>query len=122
MARHNREGQGEDQHGRRYVIGYQPDWFHQIKVARGLDSGRQSTKILLRNTDPPAADPGPRVRTHITAPELGIDVEVTLRDERAVVRRIIVETVVPEGEEKGETVSFVVSRIPEPRRGDGRAS
>ena len=49
MARHNREGQGEDQHGRRYLIGYQPDWFHQVKVARGLDTGRQSTKILLRN-------------------------------------------------------------------------
>lgn len=122
MARHNREGQGEDQHGRRYLIGYQPDWFHQVKVARGLDSGRQSTKILLRNPDPPAGDPGPRVRTHIVAPDLGIDVEVTLRDERGVVRRITVETVVPEGEEKGETVSFVVSRIPDPRRGDGRGS
>ena len=43
MARHNREGQGEDQHGRRYLIGYQPDWFHQVKVARGLDTGRQIT-------------------------------------------------------------------------------
>ncbi len=59
MARHNREGEGEDQHGRRYIIGYQPDWFHQVKVARGLDSGRQSTKILLRNSDTPLADPGP---------------------------------------------------------------
>ncbi|HYR09749.1 MAG TPA: hypothetical protein VEQ60_18380 [Longimicrobium sp.] len=121
MARHNREGQGEDQHGRQYLIGYQPDWFHQIKVARGLDTGRQSTKILLRNPDPPAADPGPRVRTHIAAPELGIDVEVMLRDPRHVVRRITVETVVPEGEEKGETVSFVVSRIPDSRRSDGRS-
>jgi hypothetical protein len=45
-----------------------------------------------------------------------------LRDAGRVVRRIIVETVVPEGEEKGETVSFVVSRIPDSRRGDGRAS
>ena len=120
MARHNREGQGEDQHGRRYIIGYQPDWFHQIKVARGLDTGRQSTKILLRNTEPPAADPGPRVRTHIVAPELGIDVEVMLKDADGVVRRITVETVVPEGEEKGETVSFVISRTPESRRGDSR--
>jgi hypothetical protein len=47
-------------------------------------------------------------------------VEVMLRDPRHVVRRITVETVVPEGEEKGETVSFVVSRIPDSRRSDGR--
>ena len=117
MARHNREGEGEDQHGRRYLIGYQPDWFHQIKVARGLESGRQSTKILLRNPEPPAADPGSRVRTHIAAPDLGIDIEVTLRDEGGVVRRITVETIVPEGPEKGETVSFVVSRFPDAPRG-----
>jgi hypothetical protein len=121
MARHNREGQGEDQHGRRYLIGYQPDWFYQVKVARGLDTGRQSTKILLRNPEPPASDPGPRVRTHIVAMDLGIDIEVTLHDERGVVRRITLETVVPEGEEKGETVSFVVSRVPDARR-DGRGS
>lgn len=113
MARHNREGEGEDQHGRRYRIGYQPDWLHQVKVSRPLESGRQSTKILLRNPEPPAATPGPRVRTHIAAPELGIDLEVTLRDERGVVRRITVETVVPQGEEEGETVSFVLSRAPE---------
>lgn len=113
MARHNREGEGEDQHGRRYRIGYQPDWLHQVKVTRGLDSGRQSTRILLRNPETPAAPPGARVRTHIAAPELGIDLEVTLRDERGVVRRITVETVVPEGEEEGETVSFVLSRVPD---------
>ena len=116
MARHNREGEGEDQHGRRYVIGYQPDWLYQVKVARELESGRQSTKILLRNPDPPVADPGPRVRTRIHAPDLGIDLEVTLRDARGVVRRITVETVVPEGEERGETVSFVVSRVPDAPR------
>jgi hypothetical protein len=103
-------------------VGYQPDWFRQVKVTRGLDSGRQSTKTLLRNPDPPATEPGRRVRTHIAAPELGIDVEVMLRDPRHVVRRITVETVVPEGEEKGETVSFVVSRIPDSRRSDGRSS
>jgi hypothetical protein len=114
MARHNREGQGEDQHGRRYVIGYQPDWLHQVKVSRGLENGRQSTKTLLRNPDPPAAEPGPRVRTHIAAPDLGIDFELTLRDAGGVVRRITVETVVPEGEERGQPVSFVVSRVPDP--------
>jgi hypothetical protein len=116
MARHNREGQGEDQHGRRYLIGYQPDWLHQVKVTRGLENGRQSTKTLLRNPEPPAADPGPRVRTRIAAPELGIDLEVTLRDADGVVRRITVETVVPDGEERGETVTFVVSRVPDAPR------
>ncbi|HEU0055367.1 MAG TPA: hypothetical protein VFQ39_19400, partial [Longimicrobium sp.] len=110
MARHNREGRGEDQRGRTYVVGYQPDWFHQVKVTRGLDSGRQSTKTLLRNPDRPAAEPGPRVRTHIQAPELGIDFEVILQDPRGIVRRVVVETVVPDGEEAGEHIAFSVSR------------
>jgi hypothetical protein len=47
----------------------------------------------------------------VDAPELGFSFEVTLHDERRVVKRIIVETVVPEGEERGKTVSFVVSRL-----------
>jgi hypothetical protein len=113
MARHNRDGAGEDQHGRRYEIAYQPDWLHQVKVSRGLDSGRQSTKILLRNPRPPAQEPGSRVRTHIAAPELGLDFEVTLRDAAGVVRRIIVETVVPEGPEAGEVVAFTLARVPD---------
>lgn len=110
MARHNREGRGEDQRGRTYVVGYQPDWFRQMKVTRGLDSGRQSTKTLVRNPDPPAQEPGRRVRTHVAAPELGLDFEVSLDDPRHVVRRIIVETVVPEGDEAGEVIAFSVSR------------
>jgi hypothetical protein len=110
MARHNREGQGEDQRGRRYLIGYQPDWLRQVKVTRGLDSGRQSTKTLLRNPDPPAAEPGRKVRTHIAAPELGLEFEVSIEDPRRVVRRIIVETVVPDGDDAGETVAFSLSR------------
>jgi hypothetical protein len=112
MARHNRRGGGEDQHGRRYLIDYHPDWLQQVKVSRQLESGRQSTRILLRNPDRPASDPGPRIRTRIAAPELGIDLEVSLRDERRVVRRITVETVVPEGDERGDVVSFVLSRVP----------
>src|SRR3954451_11375061 len=110
VARHNREGRGEDQRGRSYLVGYQPDWFRLVKVTRGLDTGRQSTKTLLRNPEPPAQDPGRRVRTHITAPDLGLEFEVTLDDPRQVVRRIIVETVVPEGDEAGETIAFSVSR------------
>jgi len=113
MARHNREGRGEDQRGRTYNVAYQPDWFRQAKVTRGLDSGRQSTKTLLRNPEPPAAEPGRRVRTHISAPELGLDFEVIIDDARHVVRRIIVETVVPDGDDAGEVVAFSLSRSEE---------
>ncbi|HEX8358752.1 MAG TPA: hypothetical protein VF613_01435 [Longimicrobium sp.] len=113
MARHNREGEGEDQHGHRYRIGYQPDWFRQIKVTRDLENGRQSTKTLLRNPQPPLGEPGPRVLTEVEAPELGLSFSLTLQDERRVVRRIIVETVIPEGEERGQTISFVLSPVPD---------
>ena len=114
MARHNREGEGEDQHGRRYRIGYQPDWLRQIKVTCDLDNGRQSTKTLLRNPEPPAQSPGPRVHTEVAAAELGLGFGLTLHDERRVVRRIIVETVIPGGAERGETISFVLSSVPDP--------
>ena len=118
MARHNREGKGEDQLGRGYVVSYQPDWFYQIKVTRDLESGRQSTKTLYRNPDQPQADPGSKVRTQIKSEELGIDFEITLDDERGVVRRITVETVAPSGDDQGENVSFVISRR-RPRRPEG---
>ena len=110
MARHNREGRGEDQRGRSYRVGYQPDWFRLVKVTRGLDTGRQSTKTLLRNPDPPAQEPGRRVRTQIAAPELGIEFAVILDDPGQVVRRIIIETVVARGDEAGEAIAFAVSR------------
>jgi hypothetical protein len=110
MARHNREGRGADQKGREYVISYQPDWFHQVKVTRDLESGRQSTKTLFRNSESPQAEPGSRVRTRVSSAELGVDFEVALDDPRGIVRRITVETVAPEGEEQGEPVSFVISR------------
>ena len=113
MARHNREGEGEDQHGRRYRIGYQPDWLRQVKVTCDLDNGRQSTKTLLRNPERPAHPPGPRVHTQIDSPELGLSFGLTLHDERRVVRRIIVETVIPGTGERGETISFVVSTLPD---------
>lgn len=110
MARHNREGRGEDQRGHEFVVAYQPDWFRQVKVTRELETGRQSTKTLFRNPEPPAQDPGPRVRTRITSPELGLDVEVALHDARRVVKRVIIETVVPEGEDEGDTVVFTITR------------
>lgn len=98
---------GEDQLGRGYLVSYQPDWFHQVKVTRDLDSGRQSTKTLFRNPDPPRADPGPRVRTRIDSEELGAGFEVTVEDPRGIVRRITVETVSPGG---AENISFTISR------------
>jgi hypothetical protein len=115
MARHNREGKGEDQLGRAYVVSYQPDWFYQVKVTRELPSGRQSTKTLFRNPESPQGDSGPRVRTRIESPELGVSFEVTLEDPRGIVRRITVEAVVPEGADEGEHLGFTVSRV-RPRR------
>ncbi len=110
MARHNREGRGEDQRGHEFQIGFQPDWFHQVKVTRDLETGRQSTKTLFRNPEPPLQDPGPKVRTRIVCRELGLDVEVALNDARHVVRRITIETTVPEGAEEGETVVLSITR------------
>lgn len=110
MARHNREGHGEDQHGHEYRIEYQPDWLHQIKVTRDLESGRQSTKTLFRNPDPPLQEPGAKVRTRITSAELGLDIQLTLNDEQGCVRRISLEATIPSGPEQGETVGFVLTR------------
>jgi hypothetical protein len=119
MARHNREGSGEDQLGRSYTVSYQPDWFHQVKVTRDLESGRQSTKTLFRNPDPPEADPGTRVRTRVSSEELGLSFEIAVEDPHGVVRRITIETVVPEGEEQGENVGFTITRS---RKRKGRGS
>src|SRR5688572_15992674 len=111
MARHNREGKGEDQLGRTYVVSYQPDWFYQVKVSRDLASGRQSTKTLYRNPDPSQADPGPRVRTRVQSPELGIDFEISIEDPNGIVRRVTVETVAPPGPDENQNLGFTVSRI-----------
>ena len=116
MARHNREGRGEDQLGRKYEVSYQPDWFYQIKVTRDLENGRQSTKTLCRNSDAAQAEPGPKVRTRIQSLELGLDFEVSLDDASGVVRRVTIETIVPEGPDKGEPVSFTISRRRNRRR------
>jgi hypothetical protein len=110
MARHNREGRGQDQHGHEFVVSYQPDWFHQAKVTRELENGRQSTKTLLRNELPAEHEPGARVRTAITAETLSLEFGVELNDPRGVVRRITIEAVVPEGPDQGDTVSLTLSR------------
>jgi hypothetical protein len=116
MARHNRDGTGEDQLGRTYVVSYQPDWFYQVKVTRDLESGRQSTKTLFRNPDGPQAEPGPRVRTRIDSEELGITFEITVEDPNGIVRKVTIETVVPEGPDEGQNLGFTISRS-RPRRG-----
>lgn len=110
MARHNRDGRGKDQRGHEYVLSYQPDWLQQVKVTRELESGRRSTKALFRNPSAAEQAPGPRVRTQVRVPELGIDFEVELSDARGIVRRITVETVVPDGPEQGEPVLISIAR------------
>jgi hypothetical protein len=108
MARHNREGRGTDQRGVDYVIQFQPDWLGQIKVTRTLESGRQSTKTLFRNPAGPEAEPGPRVRTRITAPDESLDFEIGVEDPRGVISRIVVEATFP-GRRPGDgTVVFTI--------------
>ena len=98
VPRHNRNGRGRDQRGFRYVISYQPDWLRRVTVTRSLVSGRQSTKTLFRN---PAsrcqALPGKRVRTRITSPEQGIDLEISVTGREAAVAHIRVACNVPSG-------------------------
>jgi len=112
MARHNREARGSDQRGFDYRISYQPDWLQVIKVTRDLESGRQSTKTLFRNPGYREQPPGARVRTQISSSEQGLDFEIVVNDPKGVVRRVIVETVVPKVEGKvggeEETVLFTL--------------
>ena len=104
MPRHNREVRGTDQRGAEYAVSYQPDWLGQVKVTRDLPNGRQSTKTLFRNEDAAQAGAGTRVRTRLSSPAQDLDVEVALDDPRGIVRRVIVETELPDG----TSVSFVV--------------
>ncbi len=92
MARHNREGSGEDQLGFAYQISYQPDWLMRITVTRRLPGGRQSTKILFKNTSFPAERAlESSVRTGIRSLEQGIELEVTVRPGQGVPRRLQIE-------------------------------
>ncbi len=96
MARHNRDGQGVDQRGYQYVIGFQPDWLRHMKVTRDLETGRQSTKTLYKNpADVGEAEPGDRVRTRVSSKEQKLDFEVTIADPNRAVRRIRVAYVLP---------------------------
>lgn len=100
MARHNREGEGEDQRGFCYRVSYQPDWLRHVKISRVLPNGRQSTMTLFRNPrETRARVPGSRVRTRITCPEQGVDVEVVVRCSGRTVQQVRVTCEVPVPEE-----------------------
>lgn len=117
MARHNREARGRDQHGVKYLISYQPDWLHQVKVARRLpQSRRQSTKTLFRNAASYAArKPGDKIRTRLFSKELGLDVEVALSDPGRQVTQLVVSARAPRS---GEEVAFVIDgRLPTKEEG-----
>lgn len=117
MARHNRKGEGRDQRGFTYEIGYQPDWLRHVKVSRSLPSGRQSTMTLFRNPARRAeARPGSQVRTTISCPEQNLDVEVTLRNAEPKVQRVCVACSVPavEGNGEEEVVFTIENRLPPP--------
>lgn len=116
MARHNREGHGADQRGFEYAVNYQPDWLKQVKVTRQLETGRQSTKTLFRNSqDMPEAEPGDRVRTRITSGGQQLDFEVCLSDPRAAVRRIRVSYALPSPDgTREEEVEFTLESEPAP--------
>lgn len=117
MARHNREGHGSDQRGYEYRVSYQPDWLRYVKVSRALESGRQSTKTLVRN---PAGrrvtEAGERVRTRIVCEEQDLDVHVAFTDpNRSVVRvRIACEVTGPDGGR--EQVEFTLMNELDPPR------
>jgi hypothetical protein len=110
LARHNREGAGQDQRGFGYTLSYQPDWLRLVKVTRKLESGRQSTKTLFKNPAPCAeAPPGDRVRTRILSPEQDLDVEIAVADPDRSVTRVRVACAVPvEGGLREEEVEFTL--------------
>ena len=117
MARHNREGSGEDQSGHPYQVSYQPDWLRVVKVTRDLPSGRQSTKILFRNPlERGEAPPGERIRTGFRCEPQDLEFEVAIDDPGAVVTRVRVACRVPDGRGSTEEVEFLLKgRLPPSR-------
>jgi hypothetical protein len=114
MARHNRDARGSDQRGESYELSYQPDWLRLIKVTRTLESGRQSTKTLFKNTAKREQPPGSRVRTRIASREQRVEFEIEIDDPHGVVRRIIVETTTSSGGD--EPLVFSIDGRQPPRR------
>ncbi len=112
MARHNRDGSGADQRGFEYAVSYQPDWLRLVKVTRQLETGRQSTKTLFRNPDPPEAEPGERVRTRVTSGDQALDFEVALTDPHSAVRRVRIAYEIPGADGRMEEVEFTLESPP----------
>lgn len=114
MARHNRQGQGTDQHGARYTISYQPDWLRQIKISRTLSgSNRQSTKTLFRNPANCAERaPGDLVRTRVTSEDGGIDFEISVTDAGRRVEQVVVTSRAADG--KGDITFIIEGSLPRP--------
>jgi hypothetical protein len=116
MARHNRAARGADQRGDSYELSYQPDWLRLVKVTRTLESGRQSTKTLFKNSAKPEQSPGSRVRTKLACKDQRVEFEIEVDDPQGVVRRIIVETVPPTGG-TDRLVFSIDGHPPQKRRG-----
>jgi hypothetical protein len=115
MARHNRDARGSDQRGESYELSYQPDWLRLVKVTRALESGRQSTKTLFKNSARREQPPGRRVRTRVVSRDQKVDFEIELDDPRGIVRRVIIETGPPDA---GEPLIFSIDARPlQKRRG-----
>ncbi len=116
MARHNRQGGGEDQRGFAYEVSYAPDWLDQIRVTRVLPSGRRSTKTLFRNpARAPRGEPGSVARTRIDSPVQGLSVEVAVGT-RGCVRAVDVHWNKPNSLRPAlDRVSFTLKAFPRPR-------
>lgn len=114
MARHNREGEGTDQHGARYKVSYQPDWLRQVKISRTLSgSKRQSTKTLFRNPATFAErPPGDRIRTRITSKDAKVDVEVVVGDKASQVEQVVVTSRAADG--RGDVTLIIDGSLPKP--------
>lgn len=116
MARHNRVARGVDQRGDAYEVSYQPDWLRLVKVTRTLESGRQSTKTLVRNGTRREQAPGSRVRTRVVCADQRLEFEIEVDDPKGAVRRIIVETESPGGESAERVVFSIDAQNPTPKR------
>lgn len=116
MARHNRVARGMDQRGEAYEVGYQPDWLKLVKVTRTLESGRQSTKTLFKNSAKREQSPGQKIRTRVESREQRLEFEIELDDPHGVVRRIIIETAPPGSASAEDRLVFSIDGQPPARR------
>lgn len=114
MARHNRHGEGTDQHGARYKISYQPDWLRQIKISRTLaGSSRQSTKTLFRNPASCAErPPGDRIRIGVTSEDEKLDFEIVIDDDSNRVDQVVITS--RSGDGKGDITFTIDGSLPGP--------